>query len=128
MTLSARFHALRDRTLAAVDTFRAEPVRLSFFRNGTVDPVRPARVIEAILKVGGGKETSVSGRDVQSWRTSIVAQKAELHIDRTRHPDLKIAKGDKVRGLARPGQPCWEVLVVEDRSDTRLVLQLGEVA
>lgn len=126
--LSARFHALRNRALAQVDKTFAEPVRVAFFRNGALDPAKPAVEIEAVLRVGGGKETSVAGRDVQSWRTSILAQKAELHIDRARYPDLKVAKGDRLRGLARPGQPWWEVLAVEDRSDTRLVLQLGEVA
>ena len=124
--LAARFHALRDRTVAATDKTFAEPVRLSFLKGGAVDPDRPALDIEAVLRVGGGKETNVSGGDAQAWRTRIQAQRGELHIDRTTYPDLKVIKGDKVRALARPGQPWFEVLTVDDRLSTRLVVQLGE--
>lgn len=124
--LSARHHGLRDRVLARVDQFRAEPVRLSFMKSGMPDPSRPAQDIEAILKVGGGKETSVAGSLVQSWRTKIKAQRAELHIDPAAYPDLRIVKGDKVHALALPGQPWFEVLAVDDRCNPRLVVELGE--
>lgn len=122
----ARFHALRNRVLAVNDGFRAEPVRLSFLKNGVADPARPAVEIEAILKVGGGKETSVAGSQIQSWRTQIKAQRAELHIDPAKYPNLKIMVKDKVRALALPGQPWFEVLAVDDRCNPRLVVQLGE--
>lgn len=125
--LSARFHALRDRTLAAVDQTLAEPVRLSFLKDGAVDPARAAVEIEALLRVGGGKETSVSGGRDRDWRTNIVAQKAELHVDRAKYPDITCRPGDRVKALARPGQPWFEVLAVEDRGSSRYVLQLGEV-
>ena len=75
--LTARFHALRDRALAAVDRTFAEPVRLSFLKNGAPDPARPMREIEAVLRVGGGKETSVSGGMDQNWRSRIQAGRAE---------------------------------------------------
>lgn len=125
--LPARFHTLRDRALAATDKVFAEPVRLSFMKAGAVDPARPAREIEAPLRVGGGKETNVSGGVDQVWRTRIAAQRAELHIDPAKYPGLKFIKGDRVRALARPGQPWFEVLAVDDRLSTRLVVQLGEV-
>ncbi|CAM5576966.1 hypothetical protein MAUB1S_09705 [Mycolicibacterium aubagnense] len=126
--LSARFHALRDRTLAAVDRAFAEPVRLSFFKDGALDPSRPAIEIEAVLRTGGGKETMVSGnRSDKDWRSRIAAQRGELHIDRARYPVLVVRQGDKVKALARPGEPWSEVLAVEDRGLSRLVLQLGEV-
>lgn len=124
--LAARFHALRDRTLGAVDQAFAEPVRLSFFKGGALDASRPAVDIEGCLRVGGGKETMVSGGRDRDWRSRITAQRAELHIDRAKYPSLVTRQGDKVRALARPGQPWFEVLAVDDRGSSRLVLQLGE--
>lgn len=125
--LPARHHQLRDRTLAIVDRFRAEPVRLSFFNDGAIDPDRPARDIEAILRVDAGKDTMVSGRIDRDWRSRVAAQPSELHIDRAKYPDLTFRKGDKVKALARPGQPWFEVLSADDRGQPRLVLKLGEL-
>lgn len=122
----ARYHAARDDLLAGVDAEMAEPVLLKFNRGGTADPARPSREIEAVLRVGGGRETSVGGGRGQSWRTRITAQRAELHIDRAKHPGIKAKPGDEVRALSRIGEPWFEVLAVDDRSMTRLVLQLGE--
>jgi hypothetical protein len=126
MMLPARFHAIRDRAIAANDRVYAEPVRLAFLLNGAADPSRPAREIEAILRVGGGKNTSVAGTNDGSWRTRIIAGKAELHVDRTVYPDIVARVQDKVRALARPGQPWFEVSAVDDRGSTRLVLQLNQ--
>lgn len=123
----ARFHAVRDRVLRQVDQKFAEPVRLSFMKGGAVDPNRPMVEIEAILRVGGGKETSVAGGRNSAWRSRITAQRAELHIDRAKYPTLVARQHDKVKALARPGEPWFEVLAVDDRGETRLVLQLGEV-
>lgn len=127
MALSARFHDLRDKVLADVDKAFAEPIRISpMGANGAADPSRPAVVIEAVLRTGGGKNTNLAGGHAQSWRTRIVAQKAELHIDRTKYPDLVIRGKDRMRALARQGQPLFEVLHVDDRNHTRLVVELGE--
>lgn len=123
---TARYHSLRDRVLDRVDHVFAEPVLLKFNKAGTSDPSRPSIEIEAILRVGGGKETSVAGGKDRAWRTRINAQSAELHIDRAKYPDIKGKTGDEVRALSRPGQPWFEVLAVDDRGMTRLVLQLGE--
>lgn len=125
--LTARYHALRDRVLACVDHIHAEPVKLTFMKGGAVDPARPAVEIEAVLRVGGGRETSVSGRGADTaWRSRIQAQRAELHIDRVAWPQIVARKGDRVKALSRPGAPWFEVLAIDDRSMTRLVLQLGE--
>lgn len=125
--LPARYHRLRNRTIAAVDRVFAEPVRLSFLNSqGYVDPTRPAREIEAILVVGEGKNTSIAVAGGGSWRTRLNAQKSELHIDRVKYPDIVVRSRDKVRALARPGQPWFEVAAIDDRGGTRLVLQLSE--
>lgn len=124
--LPARFHRLRDRSMAINDKAFAEPVRLSFFgSDGRLDPTQPLREIEAILRVGGGEATSVGGSGSTSWRTRIVGRKGELHIDRTKYPDLDVRTRDMVRALARPGQPWFEVAIVDARGSTRLVLQLN---
>ncbi len=126
MPVSARFHELRDNVLAAVDQKFAEPVRLSFFKNGVLDPSRPAVEIEAVLRVGEGKNTSVSGGVSGGWRSRIVADKAQLHIDRTTYTGPQPKQGDKVKALSRWGEPWFEVADVDDRSHTRLVLNLNE--
>jgi hypothetical protein len=125
--LAARFQALRDRTIAAVDRTFAESVTLSFLKNGVVDADRPAVQIEAVLRSGDGQENMVSGGRDRDWRSRVEGQRSQLHIDRAVYPDIVVRKGDKVRALARPGQPWFEVLTVEDRGHTRLVLHLGEV-
>lgn len=126
MPVSARFHELRDKVLAAVDQKFAEPVRLSFFKSGVLDPSRPAVEIEAVLRVGEGKNTSVSGGSSGGWRSRIVADKAQLHIDRTTYTGPQPKTGDKVKALSRWGEPWFEVADVDDRSHTRLVLNLNE--
>ena len=126
MPVAARFHELRDKVLAGVDHVFAEPVRLSFFKSGALDPSRPAIEVEAVLRVGEGKNTSVSGGNAASWRTRIVADKAQLHIDRATYSGPQPKTGDKVRALSRPGEFWFEVADVDDRSHTRLVLNLNE--
>lgn len=126
--LAARFHALRNRTMAVSDRVFAEPVQLAFLKGAVVDPTRAAlpTLIEAVLRVGGGKETSVSGGRDENWQSKIQAGRAELHIDPVKYPGLQFFKDDKVRALARPGEPWFDVLAVDDRLLTRLVVQLGE--
>lgn len=124
--LPSRFQQIRDRTVAAVDTVFAEPVKLSFLKDGVVDPERPAAEITAVLRVGGGKESSMAPGTSRAWRSKLAAGKAELHIDRSRYAGPALHSGDRVRALARRGQPWFEVLRVDDRGDTRLVLELGE--
>ena len=126
MPVAARFHHLRDKVLAGVDHVFAEPVRLSFFKNGALDPARPAIEIEAVLRVGEGKTTSVAGSRDAGWRSRIVADKAQLHIDRATYTGPQPQQGDKVKALSRPGEFWFEVADVDDRSHTRLVLNLNE--
>jgi hypothetical protein len=125
--LPARYHALRDRTFAQVDAVFAEPVRISFMKDAAVDPDRPMLEMEAVLRVGPGKQTSPAGNMVQSWQSRIAAQGGELRVDRAKYPSLVLRAGDRVKALARPGEPWFEVLLVDDRGGGRLVVQLGEV-
>lgn len=124
--LAARSHALRNRTLAAVDRDHAEPVRLSPMREGASDGTRDQIVIEALLKVAPGIDATVSGGRDRNWRSQYHAQPSALYIDRAVYPDLDIRDGDKLRALARPGEPVFVVASVDDRSAHRLVVNLGE--
>ncbi len=118
---------IRSHVVAAVDRAFAERVRLSFFRRGVVDPDRPMTEITAVLRVGGGDDSSLVGGRQQDWRSRLAAGKAELHVDRGAYPDLVVRNDDRVKALDRPGQPWFQVLRVDDRGDTRLTLSLGEV-
>lgn len=124
--LAARFHALRDRTIAQVDRVLAEPVRLSPMRDGVADTSRQQIVIEAVLRAGAGKDMSVSGGRDRDWRSEYNAQAATLSIDRAAYPDLVVRDGDKVRALARPGEPVFVVASVDSRAAHRMVVNLGE--
>lgn len=126
MPIAANLHELHDQVVGDVDFRFAEPVKLSFLNDNAADPDRPATEIKAVLRVGGGKELTAGGRSSRAWRTKIAAGKAELHIDRATYSGPDIRKGDAVRALSRHGQPWFEVLRVDDRGDTRLVLELGE--
>jgi len=95
-------------------------------KNGVVDPARPMIEIEAVLRVGEGKNTSVTGGGSAGWRTRIVADKAQLHIDRKTYTGPQPKQGDRVKALSRWGEPWFEVADVDDRSHTRLVLNLNE--
>ncbi|MGQ2906737.1 MAG: hypothetical protein ACT6QU_02170 [Aliihoeflea sp.] len=127
MPIGARFHGIRDRIMAAVDHRFAERVRLAFMRDGKADPDRQPIEIEAPLRVGGGKETTAAGAWDKSWRGRITSQRSELHIDPIKYPGIIFRKGDRVRALARPGQPWFGVLAVDDRGETRQIVQLEEL-
>lgn len=123
---AARFHAIRDRALADVDLVMAEPVRLTFLVDKKIDQSRQQVEIDALLRTGGGGVSSVAGALSRDWRGRIAAKKAELHIDRQSYTGPPIRQGDIVRALARHGEPRFEVLHVDDRGHTRLVVELGE--
>lgn len=122
----ARFHALRDRTVVTVDRTFAEPVKLFFLKNGVADPGRAAIQIEAPLRTGPRKGTDPSGGIVREWRSRIAAGRGEMRVDRAKYPSLVLRSGDKVQAISRPGEPLFEVLIVDDRDHSRLIVQLGE--
>ncbi|KTQ95012.1 hypothetical protein NS226_13860 [Aureimonas ureilytica] len=118
---------LRASVVRCADRIFAERVRFSFFRKGDVDPTRPPADITAVLRVGGGDERNLAGGLAKDWSTQIAAGKAELHVDRDAFPSLTVREDDRVCALDRPGLPWFQVLRVDDRGDTRLVLALGEI-
>lgn len=126
MPVAARFHELRDRVIATVDFRFAEPVRLSPMKNGALDPDREQVVIEAVLRTGSAKDSKADGSFGRTWRSRVASGTAELHIDRTKYPDVRLVKGDAVRAIARKGEPAFEVLSPDDRNHGRLIVELGQ--
>lgn len=126
MPVAARFHAIRDRVLAAVDWRFAEPVRLSFIKGGAVDPDRAMVEIEAPLRVAGDASAiTLKGSSGAGWAPIIEAGKAELYIDRATYAGPPLRAGDRVKALSRPGEPWFEVASVDDRTQGRLIAKLN---
>ncbi|GHA13391.1 hypothetical protein GCM10007989_04990 [Devosia pacifica] len=126
MPIAGNMAEARQKVVASVDRFRAEPVKIYFFHDGVTDPGRQPVEIKAVLAVGGGDESNIAGGFAQSWRTQLAAGKAELHIDRATYDGPPLKTGDKVEAISRHGKPLWGILRVDDRGDTRLVAELGE--
>lgn len=98
-----------------------ERVRLSFLKNGVVDPDRPAVDIDAILHCGGADSFQAG----TGYRTRLAASQAELVIDRSTYTGPMPKKSDKVRAYDRGASVWFEVLTVSDRYSNLLVLSLG---
>lgn len=127
MPVAADFHAMRDHVVASVDSKFAETVRLSPMKDGRADPDRPQVSFNAVLRTGAeGESGSNASISRQGLNSRLAAAGGDLSIDRTRYPEITIRKGDKIRALARPGEPVFEVLFVNDRDHTRLIAKLGE--
>jgi hypothetical protein len=101
-----------------------ESVRLSFLKDGTVDPLRPAVEISAVLHVGGDDSKPV-GDSNDRYRSRLSLGEAELFIDRSTYSGPMPRQGDSLRANDRAGQPWFEVAIVSDRYSNLLVLTLG---
>lgn len=112
--------AMNDRMIF---TAFQEAVRLSFLKNGAVDPARPLMDIQAILHHPGlDGALELKG----GMLSSIAASKHYLVIDRTAYPSIVVIPKDKVRASARPGSPWFEVAKVNDRHSGVIILDLNE--
>ncbi|WP_338606863.1 hypothetical protein V6617_10130 [Pelagibacterium nitratireducens] len=117
--MSARYHALRDRTVAAVDRVFAEPVRI-IWKDGRA-PVD----IEAVLRTAAQVAQSMAGGRGQAWNVEITGASALLYVDRARYPDILPARGDEIKVPAR-GDAYFEVMRTDTRNRTRLICHLSE--
>lgn len=126
MPVAANSRDLQPRVMAGADQRFAEQLRHLPMRDAEPDDGRQIREFTGVLRVGGGTEAKLGGRSGSAWRTAIAAGKAELHIDPVANPLLKVSAGDLLVALARAGEPMFEVLRVDDRGETRLVVDLGE--
>ena len=126
MAFPARFHDIRNKAIKAVDAVFAEPIAHVPLKDGRVDPDRARRDIEAVLRVGEGANSNVSGGYAASWPMRIEAGKGQLHVDRASYPDLVIRAGDSIRATSRTGEPWFNVVAVDDRGGFRLLVELTE--
>lgn len=129
MALPARFHDMRNRTLAAVDHAFAEPVRLSPMKDGRPDPDRPQYIFEAVLRTESDQSrspTGAAGSSGQEWKSRVSSGLAKLHVDRAVYNGPDIREGDQLRALARVGEPVFAVEAVEGADHSRLVVHLTE--
>jgi len=124
MPIAASFHSIRDRVVASVDAKLAEPVLLAFLQNGSADPDRVNQQVVAVLRTG--EEKADDGRSSRDRNVRVSAGGGVLRIDRARYPDVVLKAGDKVRAIARAGEPWFEILTVDDRSHSRLIANLGD--
>ena len=102
----------------------AESVRLSFLKNGAVDPTRPAVDIVAQLHVGGDDSSSMEGGRGDGYRSRLAAGTGELFIDRNRYTGNLPKVGDRVRANSRRGTPWFEVSMVGDHDTSLAVITL----
>jgi hypothetical protein len=117
--VSARYHTLRDRTVAAVDRVFAEPIRI-IWKDERV-PVD----IEAVLRTAAQVAQSMAGGRGQAWNVEISGASGLLYIDRARYPDILPGRGDEIKAPAR-GDAYFEVLRTDTRNPTRLICHLAE--
>lgn len=123
--VTARFHDLRNELFAAVDEEFAEPIQIAYLKDGSEDNSRQSCEIEAVLRTEAERPTPLTGGKDKTWNAQVAAHVSELSIDREAYPNIALRKGDKVRALARNGQPWFEVSEVDDRSHRRLKIRLG---
>lgn len=108
--------------MASVDAVFAENIRASFMdARGMSDPARPQTEFKAVLRTGASKSSKVEG-----FTSSVRATGGTLHLDPAQAVGLVFRKNDKIRALDRPGEPLFQVIAVDDRGASRLVLHLGE--
>jgi len=124
--MTANYQAIRERSARAVDAVMAESILLAPMSDEYADPSRVKIEFKAVLRTGGAKNTSLNGGMGRDWVSRIVAGRAQLHIDRAANTALVCKRGDKIQALDRPGQPIFEILDIDDRGHTRLVIDLGE--
>lgn len=122
----ANWRALEARVDQTMARAFGESVRLSFLKDGAVDPDRAALDLVAVLHVGGDDSKPIdNGSD--RFRSRLALGEAELFLDRSTYTGPIPIGGDRVRANDRVGKPWFEVASVSDRYSNLLVLTLGEL-
>lgn len=118
------WRALEAATDAVVVRAFSEPVRLSFLKNGTPDPARPARDIQAVVHHPNAEGSISIGNGII---TTLSAAGSALVIERAAYPGIVLKAGDRVRASNVAGVLVWyEVKSVSDRFSSILVANLNE--
>ncbi len=118
----ARVRRAVDSQLA--DAVTVSPQACSDYANGP-DPERPPFPLAGVLVAGEGDQASLGGTNARSWRASIPAGEAELHVDPEAWPTvLEVRQGDHLTADDRGGAP-YEVLRIDRSQRNRIILRLG---
>ena len=118
--------ALREELTEAVDDIWAETLRHLPLSDGQEDLTREKVEFIAVVRTGDRETEKTSFGRGNNARSGIAAAGGHMRIDRSVYPDLKVRKGDKFLALDRSGEPAFEVLLVDDRSHLRLIIELGD--
>lgn len=118
--------ALREELMEAVDDVWAETLRHLPLSSGQEDLMRPKVEFTAVVRTGDREKEQMNFGRGGNARSAIAATGGHLRIDRSVHPDIQVRKGDKFVALDRAGEPAFEVLLVDDRSHLRLIIELGD--
>ncbi|KAB2779435.1 hypothetical protein [Brucella anthropi] len=122
------FDEHRDALYEEVDAEFAERLRIYFLDKGRKIPGSDPLEIEAVLRTAGRDAVQPDGGNNSDWNVRLAAGKATLAVDRSRYPELSLAKGYRIMALNRPGTPTFEIQFVDARSHRRLYAILGETA
>ncbi len=121
------FSAAMARADAALDTYMGETVQVSPQKAGDFarqpDPNRPAFDVVALVVDGDPSGTNVPRLDAR-----VVHEEWRIEIRRTLLAGRRIAKGDEIILLDRPGSPRITVNMVERLDEHRLGLICGPIA
>ncbi|KQI68952.1 hypothetical protein AN189_07270 [Loktanella sp. 3ANDIMAR09] len=91
----------------------------------TPDAARQKTTLRAVVRIGTGDNSSVTGGTSRGWGTRLSAGKGQAHVRRSGQVIPDFRKHDKVRLVDRVGQPFFEILTVHDGPSERIVLELG---
>ena len=118
----------RDLTARATSTAArafGEPVCLSFFKNGAIDPDRPIiPELRAQLHLPEEADGKL-GRSSSQFSTQVIAGLGLLIIQKVDFEGQRLLSGDKVRGLDRTGQPWFEIVSVDSKGADQIVAQIS---
>ena len=101
-----------------------EPVRLSFLKQGLVDPTRPQIEITAQLHLPEETDGKL-GRSSSQFQIEVVSGVGLLIIQKVDFVGHRLITGDMVRGLDRAGQPWFEILSVDTRGTDQIVAKIS---
>jgi len=101
-----------------------EPVRLSFLKEGLVDPARPQIELRAQLHLPEEVDGKL-GRSASQFSTEVVSGVGRLIIQKAGFEGQKLLSGDQVRGLEREGAHWFEIISVDSRGNDQIVAQIS---
>lgn len=108
----------------AVNRLFREPVCLSFFKQGLVDPARPKITINAQLHLPEAADGKLP-RSASQFHIEVMSGVGLLIINKADFIGQKLLTGDQVRGLDREGQPWFEILSVDANGADQIVAKIS---